>query len=875
MHPALTSPAGLALVRSFATWTSALVLGLLPIVVAMDYGGVLRWTHYLIAIAALAATIAALPSVTEWSGSDPWRRHRLLLPLLLWVAYAWLQTVPLPAVLVHVLSPASAKAYTDWLAPYLEPSQRPTYFPISLAAFDSRHVAAMLLVLVAVAWSAAQVFQSRARIGWLLCLIAVGASIHVLIGIWRLVFPDTAAWTAMAESGGQTFGAFVNRNNAALYFNFGLAASLGLLSWRLTAMTGLEVDDPSFEFNDLFSLINDRESVVGVAGAAVCLTGLLICGSRGGIVAALAGGLLAFGWVRQRRGYISLPVVGAVIAVAAACLIIPFNVDLESIRRFEWSAETDSTTIIRDGRLQHWRDGMDAAISHLPAGSGLSTYAYAHLPFKQTGPYAWYHHADNLWLELITEQGIVGLALAILVFVFVVQSLNHLGLSHDPLDQGLRTCGWYSVGAVVVSQSFDFGLIIPANLLVATTLLATIIARDAMTRVPASPETQKVVWRSHRQEIAGAALAVMTVASVLLSLPVLRRDAQVESAVRTVQSRFDEIQLDASKLGQAAEELTQLPGSHLNPHVTALLSDIDYRIARITEVMESRPKSLEEMRDLYAKTGSVPRRLQWRQATPDSDADLRPNLLAEPKSLEFYRRALNEAGLTLRALPLDSLARTKFIYLDFIHRDRQLSSTAIVQLRQFFRNNPPMLMRLAVFAADSNETETAVEMWRSAIEQDPVFTGQAIEQALKRGELEFSEVVPRRPTNLREAAKFLLARGIENDPFLVEALAGIDCDSAARLTERAACEQLAGDIQFKLGQFDDAFSSYRSAIERTPADTELRLKLVRRLRDQGRNRESLGEAQLARLLFPTDGRFDAIIKAMAELDLQEVESRNE
>ncbi len=423
---------------------------LLPIAVALDYGGVLRWTHYLIALAALVATVFALPSLTEVGGPNGWLRHRLLIPLLLWTAYAWFQTVPLPASAVAMLSPGSAQAYTDWIAPYLEPQQRPQSFPISVAPFDSWHVFAMLMVLMGITWSAAQVFNSRSRIGWLLCLISIGATIQALIGLWRLVVPDSLAWSAMPETVGNTFGSFVNRNNAALFLNFGLAASLGLLSWRLTAMTGLEVDDPSFEFNDLFSLINDRESAVGVAGAAVCLTGLLVCGSRGGIVSALAGGLLAFGWVRQRRGFISLPVVGAVIAIAVACLVVPFNLDLTSLQRFEairgsgylddsagWALETLAR---RHGGWHRPSSCRIRTCQPMPMPISLSSK-----PVLSPGTIMPTTSGWNYWWS----KGWSASASLCSSSSFVVQSLNQLGLSTDPLDQGLRTTGWYALGAIL------------------------------------------------------------------------------------------------------------------------------------------------------------------------------------------------------------------------------------------------------------------------------------------------------------------------------------------------------------------------------------------------------------------------------------------
>ncbi len=166
----------------------------------------------------------------------------------------------------------------------------------------------------------------------------------------------------------------------------------------------------------------------------------------------------------------------------------------------------------------------------------------------------------------------------------------------------------------LVSQSFDFGLIIPANLLVAVTLMAAIFARDAAIRVPACrSESRKVPLRTRRHEVAVYAGAAISVAAVLLSLPILRRDAEVESAVRSVQARFEVIKTDPAKLQQAAEELNDFAGPKMPPEVSTLLSEIDYRIARVTEVMEAQPETDEEMSEIYENTGAVARRLRWRQ----------------------------------------------------------------------------------------------------------------------------------------------------------------------------------------------------------------------------------------------------------------------
>ena len=466
-------------VRGGLRWTAAALLGVLPIALAADFAGVLWWTQYVAALAVLAILLIAAAGVVGRPAQGGFRRHLLLIPLLLWAAFAWAQTLTAPQGLVGLLSPASETAYTQWVAPLIESSERPRSFPVSLAPFQSRHAAAILTVVCGFVWAVGAVFTTRAKTVWLLASVALAGALCALSGIIALVEPALIPGASAAEAGGSPFGTFVNRNNAALMMNLGLAASLGLLAWRLTALTGTELDEEAFEFNDLISLVSDRDSMIGTISAVLCIGGLLACGSRGGIAAAVVGLTLALGWVRRRRGLVSLPVVATVIALCAAILLVPTDFGMRSIDDMELMSAEATATLLEDGRWDHWPDGWAAAKAHLPAGSGLGTYAYAYLPHAENAAPKWFEHADNLWLELVTEQGIIGVLLAIAVMVLIVRSLGRLVYSPDPIDQGLRTAGWFALGAIVVSQAFDFGLILPANLFLTALLLTAIVARDA------------------------------------------------------------------------------------------------------------------------------------------------------------------------------------------------------------------------------------------------------------------------------------------------------------------------------------------------------------------------------------------------------------
>ena len=865
----------LSSVRTTCAWGAALILALIPLFVAMDYGGVLRWTHFASAIAILAAALLATTQWTDTQTSGVFlRRHVLVLPIFLWAGLAWFQSVALPPSMVETLSPASAEAYTSWIDPYLAQADRPSTFPISIAPQDTYHAFAMLLVLAGLVWASAEVFQTRGRIGWLLCAISLCGVATVLAGIWRIVSPGTFPMTGVFAQG-LGFGPFVNRNNAALMLNFGFAASLGLLSWRLTALTGQEVDDPTFEFNDLFALVSDRDSAIGVLGAATCMAGLLICGSRGGLVALLVGALLAFGWVRQRRGFMSIPVLGFAALMAACLMIVPLNISFSSLKRFKLSPAIDSSTILQDGRVQHWRDGWEAALAHFPAGSGASTYAYAYLPFQQTSSHAWFHHGDNLWLEMLVEQGFTGVLLTIATIAMIILSLRQLSLSHDPIDQGLRTTGWFSLGAILVSQAFDFGFILPANLFLATMLFATIISRDAATRmVEDSEDAPRIVFKKRRHTAVAIAGAVLACTVIALALPTLKRDAEVDNAVRRAEVTLVSAKADPYALRQQAEELQRFVGTQTPPSILTMLAKTNYQQARLAETREANPESDEEILEVYKGTSVLQRRLRWRQSAGDLDVNQTSTFGATKKSTKYYQLALQNAAQSLLTLPLDGQARATHVYLDFVHQDPALTKTSLQHMAQFYRNNPALMMRIARFAADSNESELATTAWKSALLLEPVYTAKVIQLTNEREDIDFKDVLPDQPKNYRAAARYLIDQATPADDFLSQAYDSIACEESILMSERCDCEALAGDIAYTIGRTSEAFQRYRKAVALVPENANVRLKFIRRLREKGMIADARKEARWGRTITPSDDRFDRAIKEMAKWDLEDAARTN-
>ena len=869
------------LIQTTVTWVAMLTLVILPFIVALDYGGILRWTQYLaafpvIACACLAGVLLISPQV--FGGIQ---RYWLLVILLLWLGFSYAQTVELDGQLVSALSPGSYDAYSGWLKGILPASELPDRFPVSIGVHYSRHACAMIAIVTALAFAAITVFSSRTQISVLICGVSLGCGLHTLYGIVRLFEPSVDLGDSILGAFGSSFGSFVNRNNAALMMNLGLGASQGLLAWRLLALTGQEVDDEQFEFNDLAALIGDRDSMLGILGSTVCGIGLLLCGSRGGLVSAMVGLLLAFGWIRQRRGLMSVPVVGVVMAIACAILLVPL--EFESVNRFSSTFEPGAAG---DGRFQHWPEGFRAGLAHLPMGSGLATYAYAYLPHQETELFGWSHHADNLWLELFVEQGAIGILFASAIILLCMRSLHRLRRSPDPVDHGLRTCGWYCLGAILVSQALDFGLILPGNLFLVTILISAIVSReyeiksilgldlnsdldsaseaekqDLVTPVESSlqkrPPSSRFATGVFQSIVFRAVIVACGIGVGVLALPQLRRSALVESLVRSCEHEIRAIATNQQALTDWSQELHKHLGGDPEPSLLNTLAHVEYRRARLSEVVYSRPKSVDESSELYRLTNHANRRVK----------EL-PNNTKFDESMTMYAKAKSIYADSLRSLPLGLDNRAGQLYLDFVDIDPKRTRVIIEQLHRLHHNKPKAALLLGEYAADSNENDLAAMIWKSAINVMPNLAPKVIDLSKRYNGLAINDVLPSDPRSVRAAARHLIeTNDAEGNSYLPFALDKITCEECDSLEEKADCLSLRGDIAYRLGQFDFAAEQYQTAIDSDPTNAALRITLIERLRDQGRDADARVEARKGRFVMPQDNRFDALIQSMAAEDV--------
>ncbi len=640
-------------------WIAAVALLLLPAVVAIDRGGVLHWTQYAICWAVLPIAGLSLLAFVNAHDRVPPGALAIVAPLGSIAAWAWFQTVGLPPGIDAILAGGTLTVIDDWLIPIVGvEAATAARRSISISPVDTGHAAAMLTLLVPVGLAASLAMRTRARLTMLLMGLALfGASVAVL-GIYRQSSPD--GWQYLMDTP-YPFGGFVNRNNAGLALNIGLAASLGILAWRMVAIHEVELDDPQNDWGDLLGLIHDQTSMLAAICGSACIAGLLISGSRGGLVGALAGVLIAAGYIRTRRGLMIAPVLFLFFAAAAALLFAPIELPWLSVERLG-DSDPGLATLINDGRWSHWHDGWAAGLAHLPAGSGISTYSYAYLPHQDHSMTGWFQHADNLWLEIFVETGLVGILLTVATMGLWAWSLHRLVDSPDPIDQGIRVAGWFSLASLGVTQAFDFGLILPANAVAVVVLASAAISRACSTSIHRTTDSNVPRPRLRlqsdrgrwRRRVALATIAAGTLAAGGAATWRLRQDAQAEYAFTLIRAVGPRVRFDDEKLQRLNQPAIASLARRSYPAVARWLSESRIDRGRLLETLETSPATVAQFEERYGQLVPGETTRPYRGAElPDSPETSRA----------VYAAATDSAVAGLCACPLDPRPRDLLIAL--------------------------------------------------------------------------------------------------------------------------------------------------------------------------------------------------------------------
>lgn len=331
--------------------------------------------------------------------------------------------------------------------------------PVAYIAWDDEFMVIGCLLLYLL--TACYLTDPRRRM-WVLWILLALAGGNLLVGLSQFANGDSYMlfWFVRSEQYlGRASGFYICPDHLAGYLEVVGCLSLSLALWgRVRGWVRL---------------------LLGYC-ALMCLAGLLITGSRGGLLSTCAGlavmTVLGLGRVRVQSPGTFMRSLGLVVIVAAVAVVTLFAVVLPNSDLLQKRVST-TLDIGSDARPMLWAAAVQQFKLAPVLGTGAATYLYYGRMFRdprlQNDPIR--AHSD--YLELLAEYGAVG-GLGMLLFLgahlrWGWRGYRQLSLRFDGPDaqtRGSNAAAW-NIGALaavtcfLVHSAVDFNLHIPANAL--------------------------------------------------------------------------------------------------------------------------------------------------------------------------------------------------------------------------------------------------------------------------------------------------------------------------------------------------------------------------------------------------------------------------
>ena len=488
------------LIAEVLFWPARILLLALLVASPWYYGSV-TWqaqTYYLPAAIVIVVLAIAGALLRKEACSNPlvWCLAGLL-------SIALLQTVRLPEWLWQSVSSSAAFERTTkntelefLLAMRIDPTDtkdseaeqikiEETPRTLSIHWVQTQASAAMFAVALVCLLSAGVLFRTRNWEVVLLSVLAVSGLAIAVLGLVQSV--SWNKWTLLAMPTKTYFATYVSRNSAPQFLAIGLGAVLGLLAW----WSGSKSDEADKKYYLRYPAINaiarfrrrleelvtelDVLSLLCVFSATLLFVAILAAGSRGGILSCLAAAILTLCVsLGRKRSYART--VGLVTVMTCGAMLLLTTLELDSAILNRMNSVNEEAYNLNNGRILVWEMILSQPSCWLP-GCGLGNFHFAILPAYQSEPTAWFYHAENIYIELLAEFGVIGFALGMMGLGWLVLRIRWCVLA------GQRAAPTFvattlTVSAVALQSLVDFSLIIPSICLPLAALVGCFLGRS-------------------------------------------------------------------------------------------------------------------------------------------------------------------------------------------------------------------------------------------------------------------------------------------------------------------------------------------------------------------------------------------------------------
>lgn len=628
---------------------------------------------------------------------------------------------------------------------------------------------------------------------------------------------DTLYWTY--PSLGSAFGPFINRNHFAFYVNICIGLSIGLLLYVTTGVARESSLSPDFEdggsqyrrprnrratgaawYQRAAQLLQNPRTLWIVLALVLMLATVVMCLSRGGVLALIAGSAVCFLVTRTRTGHHARSDVIVLVVALALALLTWFGFDLAQSRYATlWSGQ-----IPDEGRWQVW-NYMFPAVRDFPVwGSGYGTFPYVEPLYRTTawGLDLFWDYAHNEYLQMLVEGGGTGLFLMLvaigLVYRAAVRAYGHFA---GRPAAGLVLGGIFALTTVVVHSFVEFGLHLPAITCLVTVLCAQLLGIGDVVRGRLAPGDEPVGDTPQHAvaipQLRGLVPVLAAVTGVLLAVVLHLEGKRTDYA-----ERFRLASYRAARDGDGQRQIAALISAvKLAPNNAVLHEDL--------------------AKAYFAAIPGSARGVDFDQM-PKADRQ---------RLLEAERHWLLARNLCpLKAEPQAWLAAnaSKLAAGDKL----QMYLQRALRIRPF---DPELWYIRGLYASEQGADDEALRCWKKSLQLAPTFLAKILEKCAGRFAADrlLQDVVPDDPELLYKTAVKLGDKpesAATRQLALQQALKLLERQPPPRVVESYVLEARA---HLMLKQPDAALDAYRAALELEANDVDLRYEYAKTLSDQG------------------------------------------
>jgi tetratricopeptide (TPR) repeat protein len=525
-----------------------------------------------------------------------------------------------------------------------------------------------------------------------------------------------------------------------------------------------------------------------------------------------------------------------------------------------------------DGRIRHWKDTWQATQEMGPLGSGLGSYRHVHRLYTQSNETVVFDYAENQFFQSLVEMGWPGLMIFLGAWALAFRySLLLIVRGQSNTTIGIGTMGIFLLSSQAAASLFDFGLYVPANMV----LMAVLVGMLGYQAHAFAARLKKSNWLRYRlsNRILQVGLLIAFGGFTISALN-LYRHATIDQLIRRdiklakrLNGEWDHQRLGITQTSRRIEELTRLLNNCRSIDGLNHLGDLWIHRFRLMSlaVMEKTSEFIDTM--ALANDEKEKEKLledAWNltriERTRDYIQDLGYNfsqlraiaVTKEPFISENIPQAYLCFALSRANAPLQPLVHLRLGQLNgminFTPEDPQ-GSTEIENAVKLAPSNPQFRLMAGIFFVQSRDLKSAAPHFRRFIELHPLELKLAMDILYARSEFNSNPVPP----------KAVFEAMLPDDPLTVFNFAKNWCKTDPETKTRALNRvdellvksdigeqnrlKLRADVQLERGQIPEAIETMGAILRGNPLDENVRFQMATLLLREKRLPEALHEAR--------------------------------